>query len=472
MQVKQGAFLIALVLAGFSQNPVPWCLSVVAAWIWLNRFLKPGQHPVWFLALLIPFIEIITSLIYVELEGLTLNEGFGNGGRTAYVYSIVAFMLFMGGVLWGTRRRDGLQVVAEVEQRLLDLPMQKLVIAHVFFHGLSAVTQMLFNQGSSLFQLVLHFGKFHLVFLYLIFWKYSLQRKHKLLVWGLFAVNLALRLGEFFAEWKELIFLLFYTGLVTVHAFDARWLRRMAIVGIAGVALLFTWQAVKMDYRNYLNGGTRSQQVVVGFNSALTKFAELSGEYWTGPSNDQTQEEVFQSTMQRLGYLEFFALTVERVPERVPFQQGALMSQNLTFALVPRFLNPEKGIKNDQWKVEEFAGVEIADNASFSLGRYAEWYVDYGGGMLLCGLLAGLAAVWIVRLICRKGLSRSALIDPIFTVLVLQNFCSYQSDEIVVYGQTFWAIVVYVTIGRPLMVHFLRTSSGNLNALDSERMAL
>jgi len=57
-------------------------------------------------------------------------------------------------------------------------------------------------------------------------------------------------------------------------------------------------------------------------------------------------------------------------------------------------------------------------------------------------------------------------------VLVLQNFCSYQSDEIVVYGQTFWAIVVYVTIGRPLMVHFLRTSSGNLNALDSERMAL
>jgi hypothetical protein len=449
--------LVAVVFAGASHNPLSWLLSLGAAGIWLGWYLKPREHPVLLMALLVPFVEIVTSLVNVELGGLTLNEGFGNGGEQAYLLSILTFILFMLGLRWAAGRTGSFPVTKSIEQGLKDLPMRRLVVGHLLFHGLAIVSQSVFGHGSTFFQLTLHFSKFPLIFLYLILWKYQLQGENRGLVWGIFLANLALRLGGFFSDWKELLFLLLYVGLLVTKEFDGRWLRRMSVLGAVGLVFLFTWQAVKVNYRDFLNGGTRSQRVVVGFGDALSKFTELTGEYWLGTVEENTQDIVLQSTLDRLGYLEFFAITVERVPHSIPFQEGGLMQDNLEFALIPRFLNPNKGVKNDQWKVERFAGVDIADNASFSLGRYAEWYVDYGRGMLLCGLLFGAVGGWLIWVIHRRATSLAASwLDPIFLMLALQNFCSYQSDEIVVYGQTFWAMVVYIGIGRPLMLRLLK----------------
>ena len=213
-----------------------------------------------------------------------------------------------------------------------------------------------------------------------------------------------------------------------------------------------TWQGVKAEYRSYLNGGARNQRVVVGAYDAFWQFAELSQAFWNEESQDDVSKEVLESTLNRIGYLEFFALTVERVPDVLPHECGRLITSNLEFALVPRILNPNKGYKNDQWKVERYANVPIADSSSFSLGRYAEWYVDFGSLMLLMALIMGALGGWIVRFVSRNDSPRSRLLDVIFLVLLLQNFCSYQLDEIVIYGQTFWALVVYESFGRRLLL--------------------
>ena len=43
------------------------------------------------------------------------------------------------------------------------------------------------------------------------------------------------------------------------------------------------------------------------------------------------------------------------------------------------------------------------------------------------------------------------LVDAAYLMLVLQLWSSYQADEIKIYGQTFWGIVVYLLVGRRLV---------------------
>jgi hypothetical protein len=159
---------------------------------------------------------------------------------------------------------------------------------------------------------------------------------------------------------------------------------------------------------------------------------------------------MLQATLNRVGYLDFFAKTVERVPRDLPFEGGELLRDNAMFAFIPRILNPNKGVKDDQLKVEKYAGVNIADHASFSLGRYAEWYVDFGPlGMGVVGLVFGMIAGGLTRLWRSESAPEEAFV-VIFLSLILADFCSYQSDEIVTLGQSFWGLMVLGSVGRRL----------------------
>ncbi len=117
----------------------------------------------------------------------------------------------------------------------------------------------------------------------------------------------------------------------------------------------------------------------------LTSTFWAGGELEIGSSNT---DDVTRATLERVGYIDLFARMRQYVPSELPHEDGGLMAGNLSFALIPRILNPNKGVKNDQLKVEKYAKRVIADNASFSLGHFAEHYVDYGPrGMWLSLLL-------------------------------------------------------------------------------------
>lgn len=342
-----------------------------------------------------------------------------------------------------------------LKEKLAEISMTRLISAHILSQLLYFIIKAGFGYGSSLFQLVLHFHKFPLVLLYIIGWKYALERKNSLLVSLVFIPNLLIRLTGFFSEWKELLFLAIFIGLAVTKELNAKAIRRLLVIGGLGMVLLLTWQGVKMEYRQFLNGGARSQRVVVSGSEALSYFAVLVGDFWLGNGDEDQTNKAFESTLDRLGYLDFFAKTVDRVPAKIPHEGGGLLLDNLSFALVPRILNPNKGVKDDQWKVEYYANVMVSDHSSFSLGRYAEWYVDFGGfGMICFAFFAGILAALIVRMIFASPGPVVQLIDAIYLTLSLQLWMSYQADEITIYGQTFWGILVYVVIGRRLM-HWL-----------------
>ena len=56
---------------------------------------------------------------------------------------------------------------------------------------------------------------------------------------------------------------------------------RLSPIVVPGILLVFVWQNVKGEYRQFLNGGHFSQQVVVSQTEALTKFQELATDAMT-----------------------------------------------------------------------------------------------------------------------------------------------------------------------------------------------
>ena len=203
----------------------------------------------------------------------------------------------------------------------------------------------------------------------------------------------------------------------------------------------------------FLKWRRRSQRVLVSNSEALEKFANLTTTFWAGGEleiGSSNTEDVTRATLERVGYIDLFARMRQYVPSEIPHEDGGLMAGNLSFALIPRILNPNKGVKNDQWKVEKYAKRIIADNASFSLGHFAEHYVDYGPR----GMWFSLLALWSCARTFNHVVSASEPVpgcDLIYLFLTLSLAFSYQADAIKIYGQVVWGSVFWLVIGRRIM---------------------
>ena len=154
------------------------------------------------MAFAIPAIEIVTSLVNVELSGLTLNEGFGNGAKTAYVLSILAFVSFMLGFQL-FRKKESFRGTKGVNEALSAVTMGRLVAAHLLLTALAYMLSGFFGYQSALFQLVVHFEKFPLLVLYLIGWKFVVERRDKGLVALVFGFNLGHAAYRFFQRMER-----------------------------------------------------------------------------------------------------------------------------------------------------------------------------------------------------------------------------------------------------------------------------
>jgi len=331
-------------------------------------------------------------------------------------------------------------------------------LLHVGLIALDRVVDFFISYGSSLAQITLHLGKLPLVVLYLIVWRYRVKPEQLLLVAGVVIVNVAVSFLSFFSDWKEIIILFGFLLVSTPVQPSLKSIRRLGFAALISLLFISTWQGVKQDYRNFLNGGDDSQRVLVSNSDALEKFANLTTTFWAGGELEigfSNTEDVTRATLERVGYIDLFARMRHYVPSEMPHEDGGLMAGNLSFALIPRILNSNKGVKNDQLKVEKYTKRQISDHSSFSLGHFAEHYVDYGPrGMGFSLLLFGVALGLLTLLFLRPSLVPGC--DLIYLFLTLSLAFSYQADAITIYGQVVWGSIFWLVIGRRVMSYGMR----------------
>ena len=173
------------------------------------------------------------------------------------------------------------------------------------------------------------------------------------------------------------------------------------------------------------------------FNKIQAEVEELSYKNY--------RQALFMS-LYRVQYIYNLALSMDRVPVLVPYQDGAVWWENISFVITPRIFFPDKDVFNASEKARKFTGIQFAglkEGSSFSLGYFADCFVDFGYiGMFVPIALIGLFVGFIYRLFYKMYHLNMLLRFSIINV-VLYNFISFEADGLFLFGRMLNTLLVY-----------------------------
>jgi hypothetical protein len=246
---------------------------------------------------------------------------------------------------------------------------------------------------------------------------------------------------SYFSEFKTILFFIgaLYLCFMLVVKFNKMMIAMLALVlfFFAGVF----WTGIKGEYRLFLNKGSSTQTVQVEKSDALNKLVELSEK-----QSDNTFTSSLENFLDRIQYTYHLAKTMERVPKIIPYQNGANWGNTLTFVLTPRALNPNKGIYDASVKASQYTGIRysgIKKGVSYSLGYFADGYIDFGYvGMfvplLILGFIYGKSYYYFVKKSSNNYVFNFAVVGSIYMELF-----AFESDSIFLVGRLYVNLLVF-----------------------------
>jgi len=212
------------------------------------------------------------------------------------------------------------------------------------------------------------------------------------------------------------------------------------------VFIFIGWTAIKSDYRNYLNQGKGQQVVEVSRSEALSKIGEkVSTLTW-----DDLQFASYM-LMYRLQYILHLGKSMDRVPDVLPYEDGNLWWENITYVLEPRLLFPNKPIYDATIKTVKYTGIRYSGRkagSSFSLGYFADSYIDFGfTGMFFPLAIIGLVLGGIYRLFMRMK-NISVLFRYTIVNVVFYEFSVFEADGLYLFGRLVLLTLVYFILAK------------------------
>jgi len=174
--------------------------------------------------------------------------------------------------------------------------------------------------------------------------------------------------------------------------------------------------------------------------------------------------------LDRLQYTFHFAKTMEMVPAKIPYQNGDNWMANIEFTTTPRILNPNKPILDNTEKTRRYTGLSYAgreSGASFSLGYFAECYIDFGIiGMMfplaLIGLMYGLTYRYLMRNASRNFLFNYCVVGAFFL-----EFFAFEMDGTILLGRfiaTFVTFFLLIKFFFPWVMNYISVPAKELKA--------
>jgi hypothetical protein len=200
------------------------------------------------------------------------------------------------------------------------------------------------------------------------------------------AVEAIYGLFGYFSAFKTVFI---FVGLAVLFVRTRVSARRIALaMVIAGllVAMGVVWTAIKKDYRSFANQGTGQQTVSVSPQEQLLLLPELIGNQTTDSLGDAAR-----NLLERIGYVNFFALAIDYVPAVAPHEDGALWLGAIRHIFVPRLIDPAKPQLDDSEETTRYTGRVVSGleaGTSIGLGYIAESYVDFGPVLMFVPILA------------------------------------------------------------------------------------
>ncbi len=304
----------------------------------------------------------------------------------ATLYSYLGLLMMMLPVLYFQKRIPSFDF-KKIKNYSEKISIQRTFELYVVMFFIVNLLDVLAFRFSGLTQIIVSIKNFKWFFFTLFGLQVILKRKmieHFVIV---FFLEFALGFFSYFSDFKIVFFYSILIALFFLVRINIKQIIFCVILGIGLFYLGVKWTAVKGEYRSFLNQGSKSQEIVVDKNAAFNKLLELS--------DNQSDFNVSAAQFfDRVQYTYHLAKTMERVPSVIPYQQGSNWATIIGYVLTPRFINPDKEVNQPSAKATKYTGIAylgIQSGVSFSLGYFADCYIDFGyWGMLLPLLILGL----------------------------------------------------------------------------------
>lgn len=450
-----------MVYGFLSPNTLETLWTGFALWLTLRLFWWQRTPGVLLFALVTPFIEAHGVILEANNFGATLNQIYPETGRDTFWASSIGYMAVMLGFYWGGRSAFNiLPSGKQIAHAASKLSFNRIFIAVVLAQFVVQVIQQIIPYGSSLRQIETYISGVSLASTLALTCHHFIRKERPWLFYAFFTYFLITSFYSYFSSWRTPIALLIIASMAAVTEFRGRQILKQAPVIAGGFMLVFVWQTVKGEYREFLSAGERSQAIRVSQTAALTKFSELASDALQ--QDTLITDQLVGATYKRVGYTEYFAAAVSKVPHEIPFEQGKLLSESIEFALIPRIIHPNKGVKNDRAKVERYTDYYFGANSfsSFSLGHYCEAYIDWGPiWMHLHLFVYGLFGALLMRLAIRRTAGLNDLLKWGILFAILSGWGTFQQDMVTVLGQTVWGTMCHLILFLPLYKQLNRLCS-------------
>lgn len=394
---------------------IQW-IQVVAFVIWMNVLGKPIE----FLSKNTPY-ALVTACLGLLLMAFIISKGLNK----LPIYSDEEF-----------RRQANL-----VDER-------RLLLLYVFSTLFLSSIGFAFGNTSGLAQVLvtLSFLKWIFFIWYgIIVW---VSKKNRIILVVILAYEFTTGLYSYFSSFKEVLFYTIIVSLTFIKQITFRQFINFLIISVCLLFVFVTWTAIKGGYRQFLNQGTRQQVVNVSKSEALTMISEkVQNISW------KQYQMSMNLALYRIQYIYHLSIVMDRIPKVMPHENGKLWWENVSFVFTPRILFPEKPIYEPTKKTNKYTGFKYAGiqkGAAFSLGYFADSYVDFGyAGMFLPISLIGLFVFLIYRTFYTMHHLNLFLRFAIINV-TLYTFISFESDGVFLFGRLLTSYVVFWILGKTI----------------------
>ena len=437
----------SLFLMVFLENGLYMMCALATLYALLLILWRSNRPGILVFAFLMQWTQVAAFVVWMNVLGYDINH-FSPHAGTAVVMACLGLVV-MAAVLSQMIAKLPIPSREQFYRQAKLINEKKILIlylASTFFLG---GVGLLVSAGSGLAQIVTTFASLKWVFFLVYAYVSWINKKNRLILLAMILFEFLTALYSYFSSFKEVILITIVLALTFIEKVSFKQVVYGLLISFFVGFLLITWTAIKNDYRAYLDRGNRQQVIEVSRSEAFNKIGEKIGNLsW---KDYQLSMNIF---LYRVQYIYHLAKTMDRVPDILPHEFGGLWWDNISFVLEPRLFFPDKPRYEATRKTTKYTGLNYAgykEGSSFSLGYFADSYIDFGySGMFIpLALIAMFVGFMYRRFYHLKKVNilfRYALIN-----LVFYEFISFESDGLFLFGRLLLMFLVFYVLGLAVL---------------------
>jgi hypothetical protein len=356
----------------FTTNPLLTPFSIIALALCIQLLWRPGEPPVLFFACMVQWLQAALAIFHSDYLGLPIDVNFGGLWAESATYLALIGVLVLAFGIRLTLTGGKLSPPPSVSNLSVNQVFVAYVVAFLLSSALERVAFVLPGISQLLFAIV----TLKWAVLFTLFYVALEKRQGYLQMAFCFAFEAVIGMVGFFSNFKTVFFVLVIALLSSPKKIRGSRLTTIAVLISLLLLLGVVWSAIKGEYRDFLNQGTNSQQVLVPLDERAEKLVAEGAAF----SQEQFDNGV-QAMLLRISYVQYFAMALESVPTNVPYEDGDLWFAAIKHVFTPRLLFPDKPILDDSDMTQKYLGIAVAGldkGTSIGMGYMAESYIDFG----------------------------------------------------------------------------------------------